>query len=157
MLSCAPAKATSTHHTKIAEMTAMFSHASSVLATKSRKAVCRSLLTWTSSLLFPSYEAVCLYLQAKTVDFFLRPKNLDPLPPVSTGDVAYEGGPRDGGGEESRKKSARSDVPRDGTETASRASNFFIGTRPLGLEGGPIPDGILEGTLGTVVVVIVEP
>ena len=36
-----------------------------------------------------------------------------------------------GGGSEFFKNSARSDVAREGTEMASRGTNFFMGTRPV--------------------------
>lgn len=46
----------------------------------------------------------------------------------------------DGGGSELRKNSAKSDVSREGIGVASRAWNFFIGTRP------PIDDEFMPDT-----------
>lgn len=88
---------------------------------------------------------------AKPIDFFRRPNNLDP--PLLSGCSAAKGGVFiAGGGPELRRKSARSEVPREGTETASRGSNLFIGTRPLGRE-----EDVLGGMLGAAVAALLEP
>lgn len=77
--------------------------------------------------------------------FFRRPNIFDRLLPL----LSSLGGPvmtGSGGGSEVRRNAARSDV-RDTLDTASRGSNFFIGTRPedddeAGCEGREEPESI---------------